>query len=398
MNESDAKYKVYMHQDVLILNNRFLFDILDIFLDDEVGMIGVIGSKKLPGSCKWWDSDEKLGGIIDVVFGNERSYGYGNIKGQCEEAAAVDGLLLVTQYDLKWRDDLFTGWHCYDSSQCFEFRRNNYKVVVPKQRGASEEILPWCLHHSAAPSLEIYDLYCPVFRKEYWDMIDCDILLELGCGNQKTEGYLGIDRFDLPGVDIVSDLNQGIPLRDNTVSRVYASHSLEHLDDLTFIMGEIYRVCEHEAIVTIYAPYYLQSTNLSNPYHKHVFLETTFQAYTTAKTTLIDSREYAIPSAPFRGIGESDNSECNMDFRCLRMDFNYLPEYYLYSDDELRTFRKSRLNVCEMILYNLVVVKDTFSLQDEQRCLQNAFIPPLFDHIDSMRKQAIQKAEAEESK
>jgi len=399
MAESDSKYKVYLHQDVLILNKRFLFDILTIFQNDErVGALGVVGSRRVPGTCLWWNDDDKLGCLLDMWTGQEVLYDYGPMTAEWETASIVDGLLIATQYDIEWRSDLFDGWHLYDSSQCCEFKRHGYKVVVPNQRNENGEAVPWCLHNSIRPSMAKHEKSRTVFRKEYWEMIDFGIYLELGCGKTKTEDYLGIDRFDLPGVDIVADLNKGIPLRDNTVSRVYACHSLEHLDDLSFIMSELYRVCEHGAIVTIFAPYYLQSTNLGNPFHKHVFLETTFRAYTKAKTTLINAREYAIPHAPYWGIGESDNSVCNVDFRTLRLDFTYLPSYYLFSDDELCFYRQSRLNVCEMILYNLAVVKDAFTEKDELNSYKNAFIPPVFWYFDQLRTKAIEKAKQNDRK
>jgi len=396
MTESDAKYKVYLHQDVFILNKRFLFDILDIFKSDEtVGIIGMVGSKRVPGSGAWWSDNEKTGCLLDMITGQERLFNYGTMTEKWENAAIVDGLMIATQYDIRWRDDLFDYWHLYDISQCCEFKRQGYKIVIPNQQDDNGEPAPWCLHDSVKPSIDRYDEYRAIFRKEYWDMIDFGLFLELGCGKTKTEGFLGIDRFELPGVDIVADLNKGIPLRDNCVSRVYACHSLEHLDDLSFIMGEIYRVCEHGAIVTIFAPYYLQSTNLGNPFHKHAFLETTFRAYTNAKTTPVDPKEYAIPHAPFWGIGESDNSVCDVDFRTLRIDYTYLPDYYHYTDEELRMFRQSRLNVCEMILYNMAVVKGNFTQEDELYCLENAFIPPVYDYYDQLRLQAIQKAKTD---
>jgi tetratricopeptide (TPR) repeat protein len=393
LTESDSKYKVYLHQDVLILNKRFIFDVLKIFQKDEaVGAIGVVGSRRVPGTCLWWNDFYRLGCLYDKWTGEEVLCDYGPMNADWEIASIVDGLLIATQYDIKWRDDLFDGWHLYDSSQCCEFKLQGYKVVVPNQRNENGEAAPWCRHNSVNPSMDKHNKYRAVFRKEYWEMIDFGIYLELGCGKTKMEDYLGIDRFDLPGVDIVVDLNKGIPLRDNTVSKVYACHSLEHLDDLPFIMSEIYRVCEHGAIVTIFAPYYLQSTNLGNPFHKHVFLETTFRAYTNSRTTLIDAIEYAIPHAPYWGIGESDNSVCDVDFRTLRLDFTYLPSYYLCSDEELCFYRQSRLNVCEMILYNLVVVKGSFSTKDEQDAFKEALIPPVFWYFDQLRTKAIEKA------
>ncbi|HDH45468.1 MAG TPA: methyltransferase domain-containing protein [Thermococcus sp.] len=66
--------------------------------------------------------------------------------------------------------------------------------------------------------------------------------VDLGCGPNKAEGYFGIDKVYYPGVDLVYDCNQGIPLPDNCADEVRAIHSLEHFDDQTAIMWEIWRI------------------------------------------------------------------------------------------------------------------------------------------------------------
>ena len=55
MKQSDAKYKVYLHQDVFIVHRYFIRDILSIFQKSEIGMIGMVGSKKLPENAIMWD-------------------------------------------------------------------------------------------------------------------------------------------------------------------------------------------------------------------------------------------------------------------------------------------------------------------------------------------------------
>jgi len=76
---------------------------------------------------------------------------------------AVDGLFLATQVDLRWREDLFTGWHLYDTSQCMEMRRHGYQVVVPNQE---KEF--WCIHcPKEKPLAREYKGYQKVFLKEY---------------------------------------------------------------------------------------------------------------------------------------------------------------------------------------------------------------------------------------
>jgi len=74
---------------------------------------------------------------------------------------AIDGMIMITQYDIPWREDLFQGWHYYDQSQSFEFRNKGYQVVVPHQKEA------WCLHDSGVVILQDYDKNRRIFRREY---------------------------------------------------------------------------------------------------------------------------------------------------------------------------------------------------------------------------------------
>lgn len=137
MRSSDARYKVYLHQDVFIKNPNFIADIVKLFQSDEqIGMIGMVGCKELPPNGVMWSGER-------VIYSPERTswenYQYSMEDGYWE-VACVDGLLMATQYDVEWREDLFTGWDFYDISQSFEMRRRGYRVVVPVQRN------PWFIH------------------------------------------------------------------------------------------------------------------------------------------------------------------------------------------------------------------------------------------------------------
>ena len=63
--------------------------------------------------------------------------------------------------------------------------------------------------------------------------------VDLGGGLFPRQGYVTIDQ---EGGDITCDLNDGIPLPDNSVGVINASHVLEHLKDPIKSMSEIYRV------------------------------------------------------------------------------------------------------------------------------------------------------------
>ncbi len=77
------------------------------------------------------------------------------------------------------------------------------------------------------------------YLKEYENPI-----LNLGCGKSNPKEYYGIDIAEHEGVDAVCDLNEGIPLPDNSFVEINAIDFLEHLkpENNIMIMEEIYRV------------------------------------------------------------------------------------------------------------------------------------------------------------
>ncbi len=163
MKASTAKYKIYLHQDVFILNKHFLHDTLQIFLQNpSIGMLGMAGTKKLPESAVMWESKNRIGALRSCTLDTTDDYFDIPITNPIyEEAAAVDGLLIMTQYDLDWREDLFDGWDFYDVSQSLEFLRAGYRIAVPYQE------TPWVLHDCGFLNLKDYYLARDQFVKEY---------------------------------------------------------------------------------------------------------------------------------------------------------------------------------------------------------------------------------------
>ncbi len=109
------------------------------------------------------------------------------------------------------------------------------------------------------------------------------VVLDLGCGNRKHAGAVGINNIKLPGVDVVHNLNKGIPFADNSVDQVYAQHFLEHVDDLVFMMKEIYRVLRPGGTLEIEVPYYASHYAFCDPTHKHFIAWKTFDYFTPAE-------------------------------------------------------------------------------------------------------------------
>ncbi|MCJ8205240.1 methyltransferase domain-containing protein [Pseudomonas sp. RGM2987] len=183
------------------------------------------------------------------------------------------------------------------------------------------------------------------------------VWIDLGCGKRKQEGFIGIDRFPMPEVDILADIDAVLPLEDDSVDLLFSSHALEHTKDLMFTMREIYRVCKHGAQVCIIAPYYEQKLNVANPYHLTVFNEHTPRFWTDHPETPVDPLDYPDPVQRPWGLSKSDNSNPGLDIRLINVEFFYFPEYSHLPLEQKRKFRNERFNVCEQIMYQLIVWK-----------------------------------------
>lgn len=167
MNVSDAKYKIYLHQDTFIINENFLYDILYIFENNsDIGMIGVVGSQTIPQSGSWKHVEHKYGEVYENVNGTLKQIKYRNIKSRYEDVKIIDGFIMITQYDLSWRDDIFDGYYFYDASQSMEFLKGGYRIVIPHQDK------PWVIHDCDILNKLEYDKYRKKFLLKYNNTID----------------------------------------------------------------------------------------------------------------------------------------------------------------------------------------------------------------------------------
>ena len=68
--------------------------------------------------------------------------------------------------------------------------------------------------------------------------------LHVGSGPARLEGWINVDRQDLPEVDLVADVTAGLPVGDGEAEAVFAEHFLEHLplDDAVAFLREAHRV------------------------------------------------------------------------------------------------------------------------------------------------------------
>lgn len=127
--------------------------------------------------------------------------------------------------------------------------------------------------------------------------------LDLACGNNKIEGYTGVDVAALESVDVVHDLNEyPWPFEENSVDEVHCAHYIEHIkhdnvaldlrkivnesnsfeefkikvneesffrpkDGFIKFMNELYRIMKPGSKATLIAPYYSAMGSFGDPTH-----------------------------------------------------------------------------------------------------------------------------------
>ena len=129
--ETDAKYKIYLSDEMRITAPTFVQDMLNIFADTSIGMIGFFGSTEMPLSANIMDAPHKYGSVLIPAGGvlEEMRFGEGTAD-VIADVRAILPSLFVTQYDVPW-DANYTGQYYAVQAQCREFVRHGYRVVVP---------------------------------------------------------------------------------------------------------------------------------------------------------------------------------------------------------------------------------------------------------------------------
>ena len=110
------------------------------------------------------------------------------------------------------------------------------------------------------------------------------IKLDLGCGECKQEGFVGMDRRKIAGVDIIHDLEKfPWPLPDESCSVIMASHILEHIEPhnglFIDVMNEAWRVIKPGGKFVIASPYANSPAFFQDPTHCNMLTEVTWEYF-----------------------------------------------------------------------------------------------------------------------
>ncbi len=120
---------------------------------------------------------------------------------------------------------------------------------------------------------------------------DDRVVVELGSGQFKKQGSIGIDLVDGESVDIVANLDLGLPfLPDDSVDEISSSHVLEHLDNLELILREMVRVLKPNGISKHYIPHFSNPWYFRDYTHKKFFSLYTLDAFVNDEDLLYKKR------------------------------------------------------------------------------------------------------------
>src|SRR5512136_1393821 len=94
-------------------------------------------------------------------------------------------------------------------------------------------------------------------------------MLDVGCGQAKRAGAVGIDLNPASGADVLADVDaRHWPFADSSFDRIVCRHIVEHVQDPLAFMEEAHRVGKAGAVVEIVTPHFSNRYSYTDPTHR----------------------------------------------------------------------------------------------------------------------------------
>lgn len=97
-------------------------------------------------------------------------------------------------------------------------------------------------------------------------------VLDIGCGQRKLLGSVGMDVVENSEADVVHDASvMPWPFEDNSFDLVFANHFVEHVDDLLAFFNEVHRILKPGGRFVMQVPYFRRTDAYADITHRHFF-------------------------------------------------------------------------------------------------------------------------------
>jgi SAM-dependent methyltransferase len=116
-----------------------------------------------------------------------------------------------------------------------------------------------------------------------WDLVAVEgagslAVADIGCGGMKQVPWaVGVDSVAQPGVDVVADVDDGLPFETASLDHVFAVHILEHVRDMVGVMAELHRVLRPSGLLHVLCPHWRHVNAAADPTHVRAIDVLTFR-------------------------------------------------------------------------------------------------------------------------
>jgi hypothetical protein len=143
--------------------------------------------------------------------------------------------------------------------------------------------------------------------------------LNLGSGHRRLDGWVNVDHQPMTHCDMLLDIEaEPWPFDDGSVTEIEASHVLEHITDLTWVMREAYRVMEPGAIMRIAVPHHHSEGFYGDPTHKTPITIAVLELFSKKKCA--EARAKGWPNTPLADYHD-------IDFDVVSYEFDLTPRW-----------------------------------------------------------------------
>ena len=147
--ETDAKYKIYINDDVCLVCKQAIREMLAIFQDEEIAMLGIFGSQSLPVSGNPFDSSYKCGAVYLPTEGDLSEVRFGEATAAVVDVRCLLPSFFATQRDIPWDEYSYKRQYYAVLEHSCAMRRSGGRVVV----SMLAEI--WCAYQVPGVSLDV---------------------------------------------------------------------------------------------------------------------------------------------------------------------------------------------------------------------------------------------------